>query len=482
MNVFGYARLSSLSEESTSIARQREVIEKEAQQRGWTLVDIIEDDGVSASIRRLDRPGMTQLRARIADGEAAAVVVWRLDRIARSVVDFGTLLDEGIQIASATEPLDTTTIIGRAMAEILQVFAAMESKTIAERVKSSFSYLRRQGRFPGGRVPFGYWPAPNPSGPGRILKVHPPEAALLHELSRRIVEGESLTKIVADLNGRELATGGSPFRRAEMAGLPTEGLSKGTWRLSALKVVMTADSLLGRVTEHGKLVIDDDGSPFEAFEPILDLATLARIRARLGDPRNKDMPKSEPKVRASRLLSGVAFCAYCDKRLYVGSANGKATYRCPDTHPDGSPTVRVNALTLEEYITNQFLAIVGEFEEVEVVDRVVDDGVAAELAEVRAALRETAAEFADPDANRPALLARLDQLQIREASLASMPSTIESFARPTGRLYREAWAAEDDLDRRRAVLRLAIDHVTVSSAVRRGNSFDNDRVHIYWNS
>ncbi len=485
MKVIGYARLSSLSEESTSIARQREIITLTASTRGWQLVDIIEDGGVSASKARLDRPGLARVRASIAAGDADAVVVWRLDRMARSVVDFGTLLDEGLQIVSATEPLDTTSSMGRAMAEILQVFAAMESRAISARVSNSFEYLRKEGRFPGGRVPYGYWPAPNPDGAGRVLRVHPPESALVREIAERILGGESLTKIVDDLRSRDLATGGSEFRRAEMAALPTEGLSKGTWRLSALKLVMTADSLLGRVTSHGKLVNDADGAPLQAFEPILDLATLTLLRKRLGNPRDRNAPKGEPKVRAARLLSGVAFCAYCEKRLYVGTANGRPTYRCPDpvreTHPSGS--VRVSAELLEQHVASRFLAAVGDAIEVELIEVVSDPGVAAELAEVEAALRETAARFTDPDADRPALLLRLDTLQAREATLQATPSTIETISRPTGRTYAEAWHAEaEDTDRQREVLLGALDHVAVSSAVSRGSVFDPSRAVIRWNS
>lgn len=80
-------------------------------------MDIVGDVDVSASKRRLNRPGLNRVRQMLRDGEADALLVWRLDRLARSVIDFGTLLDEGVQVISATEPLDTTSAMGRAMAE-----------------------------------------------------------------------------------------------------------------------------------------------------------------------------------------------------------------------------------------------------------------------------------------------------------------------------------------------------------------------------
>lgn len=108
--VVGYVRLSRETADSTSVARQRQVIEAHARSRGWDLFTTVEDIDVSASKRRLDRPGLTRVRAIIAAGKAEAILVWRLDRLARSVVDFGTLLDDGLNVVSCTEPLDTTTL------------------------------------------------------------------------------------------------------------------------------------------------------------------------------------------------------------------------------------------------------------------------------------------------------------------------------------------------------------------------------------
>ncbi|MDR6171949.1 recombinase family protein [Curtobacterium sp. SORGH_AS_0776] len=171
MRVIGYARLSRASrEESTSIVRQRELIEKTCELRGMELVQTIVDDNVSATRSRLDRPGLSRVRRMIADGEADAVMVWRLDRLVRSVVDVGVLLDEGLQIISATESLDTISPMGRAMVEILQVFASMEAKTIGLRVSASQEHLRKTGRFPGGVVPYGYRAVPHPGGVGRALE------------------------------------------------------------------------------------------------------------------------------------------------------------------------------------------------------------------------------------------------------------------------------------------------------------------------
>lgn len=150
-----------------------------------TLVEIVEDDNTSATKTRLDRPGLSRVRQLVREGAADAVMDWRLDRLVRSVVDVGVLLDEGLQIISATESLDTTSPMGRVMVEILQVFASMKAKTTGLRVAASQEHLRKVGRFPGGVVPYGYRAVPHPSGVGRALEPHPEEAAVVRRVADR---------------------------------------------------------------------------------------------------------------------------------------------------------------------------------------------------------------------------------------------------------------------------------------------------------
>lgn len=100
MRVVGHARLSRAPEESTARVRQRQEIADTARARGWELDRIEEDNDVSATRTRLNRPGLSAARERLARGEADAVLVWKLDRLAQSVVDFGLLLDAGLQITA----------------------------------------------------------------------------------------------------------------------------------------------------------------------------------------------------------------------------------------------------------------------------------------------------------------------------------------------------------------------------------------------
>ncbi len=143
--VLGYARISKATDESTSIERQREVIEATCRARGWALADIIEDVDVSATKTRLDRPGLARVREAVTAGRADTVMVWRIDRVARSVSDLAALTEEwaaaGVSLVSATEPFDMTTSAGRMLLQLLGVFAEFEAATIRDRVTAARAAL-----------------------------------------------------------------------------------------------------------------------------------------------------------------------------------------------------------------------------------------------------------------------------------------------------------------------------------------------------
>ena len=332
------------------MARQRQVIEAHARSRGWDLVTTVEDIDVSASKRRLDRPGLTRVRAIIAAGRAEAILVWRLDRLARSVVDFGTLLDDGLNVVSCTEPLDTTTAMGRAMAEVLQVFAALESRTIGDRLKSTIAYRVGQGdRWRGGPTPYGYKSIPHPSGDGKTLAVEPVEAEFVRQAADIVLGGGTLYKAM-----QALTAGGSKPRRAE------------AWSLSSLRVVLTGDSALGRQSRHGVPIRDEEGLIATPWEPILPVDHVERLRAILA-PR----PLTQTRRKASRLLSGLLVCGTCGSRLRVNSRRSEGghieSYGCR-ANGDGRVCSRpssINADQVEAFIVDEFLTVAGRMAVIE---------------------------------------------------------------------------------------------------------------------
>lgn len=195
MDAFGYIRLSKWDEGTTSPQRQREAIQRFCEQKGWRLVDTFEDIDVSA-YNGHRRPGLERMMARL--GDTDAIVFMRLDRLARSVVEFAKIkqraTDAGVELVSTDLQIDTASPMGKAMESIVSVFAQLESDTISERTRKMHAYLREQGKWQGGPAPFGWRLDPE----GRLV-AHPGEQGQLREAARRYVAGEAVHVIARDM-------------------------------------------------------------------------------------------------------------------------------------------------------------------------------------------------------------------------------------------------------------------------------------------
>lgn len=148
--VVGYVRVSTAeqADSGAGLAAQRAAIEDAVKRRGWVLVAILEDAGVSAKSTK----GRTSLAAAIAlieAGGADALVVAKLDRLSRSVIDFATLMERaraaGWAIVVLDMDFDMTTPTGEAMANMLATFAQFERRVIGQRTKDGLAQKRAQG-------------------------------------------------------------------------------------------------------------------------------------------------------------------------------------------------------------------------------------------------------------------------------------------------------------------------------------------------
>ena len=143
-----YARLSVTKEESVSIERQLQSCRKYAEARGWEVMGEFVDDGVSATVNRPEeRRGWTSL---LVSGDFDAVVIWKVDRLARRVLDFlhadETLQMRGAGLVAVEDPIDMTSPQGRAFAVMLAVFGEMEAEAIRARVRAARAQLLKDGR------------------------------------------------------------------------------------------------------------------------------------------------------------------------------------------------------------------------------------------------------------------------------------------------------------------------------------------------
>src|SRR4051794_7241556 len=484
MRAATYVRLSEETENTTSPARQRELCAAYAEARGWTVVGKpYEDIDVSATKSGLDRPALGRLREAVERGEVDVVIVWRLDRLARSVLDTLTLLkewtDKGTAVASATESIDLTTPIGKAMVALIAVFAEIEADSIRARVTGSIDKLRRDGRFAGGTVGYGYRPAPASDGPGRVLVVDGEDAAVVREAARMITEGHSLGRVARLLNDRGVPAPRSEWRRLARSGRDTDGADRGVWRVQSLRRLLTSDHIAGRVVHRGNPMLDETGLAATVWDPIISGAELTQLRDLLtpgGEPREK-------RVRQARLLSGLARCACCGSKLYVQATAGRPIYSCPSRRNGVTcPSPRVSAEQLERYVSETALAVLGDRPMTQTVP--VSDTQAeargVSFREVERAITETTGAMTADDADVPALLERLAALkstraELREAAMAPVFYVVEE----TGEKWGDVYAAADE-EARRVLLEAEISAVLVSPTKSRSRYLDRSRVEITW--
>lgn len=180
MTVIGYTRVSTEEQarDGYGLGAQHDAIEAEAARRGWE-VTWVEDGGQSG--KSMNRPGLAYALSRLKTGQASGLVVSRLDRLSRSLLDFAGLIKqaefEGWSLVSLDPPLDLTTPAGRMVAHVLASFAEFERELISQRIREGLAVARDQGVKLGGprRMP--------EDVVNRILREHK-AGATLHRIAR----------------------------------------------------------------------------------------------------------------------------------------------------------------------------------------------------------------------------------------------------------------------------------------------------------
>ena len=204
-----YTRKSSeegLEQEFNSLHAQREACEAYiASQRseGWVLVrDQYDDGGISGGT--LERPGLKRLLEDIEDGLVDVVVVYKIDRLSRSLADFAKLVEvfdrNGVTFVSVTQSFNTTTSMGRLTLNILLSFAQFEREVTAERIRDKVAASRKKGMWMGGVPPYGY------RVENRKLVVDEDTAAHVRWIFARFLEIGSCTELAREVGARGIRT------------------------------------------------------------------------------------------------------------------------------------------------------------------------------------------------------------------------------------------------------------------------------------
>src|SRR5882724_4010525 len=226
-----YTRKSTehgLEQEFNSLDAQREACEayiKSQASQGWKALPQLYDDPAYSG-GNLDRPALKKLLADIDARKVDVVVVYKIDRLTRSLADFAKLVEafdaRSISFVAVTQQFNTTTSMGRLTLNVLLSFAQFERELSSERVRDKIAASRRKGKWTGGTVPLGY------DVRDKKLVINKNEAVTVCTIFHRYLELRSFGKLVADLDRRGIVTkrrntkvakynGGIPFTYGPLA-------------------------------------------------------------------------------------------------------------------------------------------------------------------------------------------------------------------------------------------------------------------------
>lgn len=453
MRVLGRLRLSRSTEESTSIERQREVVEQWAAANGHSVVGWAEDVDVSGSIDPFETKSLGPwLNDRA--GEWDILAAWKLDRLGRNAIQlsklFGWCQKHEKTLVSCSESIDLSTWAGRMLASVIAGLAEGELEAIRERQRSSRAKLRQVGRWPGGKPPFGYQPVKTDDG--WTLVVDPDAEKVVRRIVDDFLGGTGVTAIARELNEDGVLT---PAQyHATKRGKP---IPEGKWESTPLKNMLRSKILRGFAHHKGETVRDDDGTPVVIAPELVSGDEWELIQARLDA-----VQESRKDIRRSASpLSGLVNCAECGGKLgHDRTSVRRATksyvyryYRCENRCGSLIP-----ADELEELAEETFLEEVGDLEVRERV-WVPGDSREGELREAIAAVDEltAAAGRAKSSTMRERLQRQLAVLDAKILDLESVPAREAGWVwESTGVTYRSVWQSSDESGKRDLLSRSGI--------------------------
>ena len=288
-----------LDQEFNSLDAQREAGEAyiaSQKANGWVCLPTRYDDG-GYSGGNMKRPALQQLLADCEAGLVDIIVVYKIDRLSRSICDFADLskkFDEwGTQFVAVTQEINTATSAGRMMLNILITFAQYEREVITERVRDKMAASRKKGKWVGGSVPMGY------RVENKKLVVEPEEARVIQRIFQRFIEIQSPTLIAQELNKDGIRT--------------KQGKA---WDKPHIYRILSNHTYIGQVKYKGSICEGEQNA-------IVELDVWNRTREILA--LNEPVPRQTKRMETIAPLKGILRCGHCDCAMMPTYArkNGK---------------------------------------------------------------------------------------------------------------------------------------------------------------
>src|SRR5438309_4761500 len=309
-----YTRKSSeegLEQDFNSLHAQRDACEafiRSQAGEGWRLNKAHYDDG-SLSGGTMERPALQRLLQDIGNGLADLVVVYKVDRLTRSLADFAKMVEifdgNGVSFVAVTQQFNTTTSMGRLTLNVLLSFAQFEREVTGERIRDKIAASKRKGLWMGGTVPLGY------DLDDRRLVINKAEAPLVRQIYQRYLELGSVRLLKQDLDQRGVA---SKVR------LSRKGISSGgkSFSRGALYELLSNPIYLGEIRHKRERHAGQHQS-------ILERDLWEQVQQRLIRGARRD---GEPTTQtSSSALAGKVFDEHGEPLYAQGAAKGGKRYR-----------------------------------------------------------------------------------------------------------------------------------------------------------
>lgn len=348
-----YTRKSTeegLEQEFNSLDAQREAGElyiKSQRHEGWECLDTKYDDGGFTGAN-MERPGLRRLLADIETGKVDCVVVYKVDRLSRSLLDFARIIEifdrRQVTFVSVTQSFNTASSMGRLTLNVLLSFAQFERDMISERTRDKMRAARRKGRWVGGKPILGYDVVKTK------LVVDPLEAQRIREIFDLYLELKSTLQVARVLNERG-------WRMKEWT--TKKGIEIGGSEFNKNKVtaVLTNSTYIGKIDFDGQLLPG-------LQEAIIKQDVFDRVQELL--EQNSRAKKDMNRCKHNALLQGLLRCAACGCGMsHTYTKKGSTLYRyyvCHKAQKQGwatCPAPSLPAGEIEAFVINQ-IRLVGQ--------------------------------------------------------------------------------------------------------------------------
>jgi len=334
-----YTRKSTdenLDTDFNSLDAQRESAEnyiRAQQHEGWIALPDRYDDG-ACSGATVERPALQRLMTDVRAGRIDTIVVYKIDRFSRSLMDFARLVEEleqhDVSLVAVTQQFNTTTSMGRLTLNILLSFAQFEREVIAERIRDKIAAEKRRGKYLGGMPPLGY----DVDRDRKLLLVNQEEASLVRQVFRRYLQIGSVVALIKELNAAGHKTKSWTTRK----GIHRPGVP---WAKNHVYRLLTNPLYIGLIKHKDKTYPGQ-------HEAIIEKSLWDEVQTSLNDSGGHRTRANATRAKTPAMLKGIIRCGHCGTTMGVTfTKKNNRTYRyylCGHANKNGYESCPVRSI------------------------------------------------------------------------------------------------------------------------------------------